>query len=421
MKLHKLLLVASLLCTLSYARILTYGEVYNMPSSIEKDYYIWKFISQSTTTKDEAKVLIQHASRLNSKLKEAYRAKTGQTPTLYKTNSYPSPKQKERKTKYSSSTYFAAGIKALEQKNLQKAKQYFGWAQKVAIKELERDQANFWLYLTTQEKVFLDELLKSKNPNYYTLIAQDLVGGRYPETITENLPNRSVDFDEQDPIDWVKIKYQLFNPRVNLKELAKRYNSQKSIGPYTYIKAYASGYTEHYFPMPYRDAMSKFSVNRQALIYAIARQESRFVSASVSTSFALGMMQIMPFLVKHIAKQKGEPVNLDAMFNPYKAIEYADYHLDYLTKYLYHPLFVAYAYNGGIGFTRKLIRSNHFQKGPFEPYLSIEKMDNIETREYGKKVLANYVIYRNKLGKPTRLLPLIKLLIDPGKTDKFRD
>lgn len=392
-----------------------------MPSSVEKDYYIWRFISLKSTTKEEAKAIIQHASAINSKLKNAYIKKTGYAPKLYKKNSYPGPKQKKRKTKYGSSTYFAAGINALEHKNLQKAKQYFGWAQKVAIKELERDQANFWLYLTTQEKVFLDALLKSKNPNYYTLIAQDLVGGRYPETITENLPNRSVDFDVTDPIDWTKLKYKLFNPRENLSALAQKYRSQKTIGPYTYIKAYDSEYTRHYFPMPYRDAMSKLSINRQAIIYAIARQESRFIPASVSTSYALGMMQIMPFLVQHIAKQKREHIDLDAMFDPYKAIEYADYHLDYLTKYLYHPLFVAYAYNGGIGFTRKLIRSSHFQKGTFEPYLSIEKMDNIETREYGKKVLANYVIYRNKLGKPTRLLPLIKLLIDPEKTDKFRD
>jgi soluble lytic murein transglycosylase len=392
-----------------------------MPSSIEKDYYIWRFLSQGTTTSDEAKSIIQHASRLNSKLEEAFRRKTGFTPKLYKKNTYPTPQQQQSKTKYSSSTYFRAGINALEQKNLQKAIQHFGWAQKVAVKELDRDQANFWLYLTTQEKVFLDKLLKSKNPNFYTLIAQDLVGGRYPDTITENLPHRSIDFDVKDPIDWVKIKYQLFNPRQNLNDLAKRYNSQDTIGPYTYIKAYASGYTEHYYPMPYRDAMSKLSINRQALIYAIARQESRFVSASVSTSYALGMMQIMPFLVKHIAKEKGENIDLDAMFDPYKAIEYADYHLDYLTKYLYHPLFIAYAYNGGIGFTRNLIRSNHFKKGAFEPYLSIEKMDNIETREYGKKVLVNYVIYRNKLGQPTRLLPLIKLLSTPEKTDKFRN
>ena len=173
--------------------------------------------------------------------------------------------------------------------------------------------------------------------------------------------------------------------------------------------------------MPYRDIVEKYPVTRQALIYAIARQESRFIPASVSRSFALGMMQFMPFLVKHVAKEKGEKIDLDEMFDPKKAIEYANYHLDYLNRYLYHPLFVAYAYNGGIGFTKRLIRqSDYFRKGKFEPYLSMEKMHNVEAREYGKRVLTNYIVYLNKLGKPTRLLPYIKMLTYPERTDRFR-
>ena len=30
-------------------------------------------------------------------------------------------------------------------------------------------------------------------------------------------------------------------------------------------------------------------------------------------------------------------------------------HLNYLIRHLYNPLFIAYAYNGGIGFTKRLI------------------------------------------------------------------
>lgn len=167
--------------------------------------------------------------------------------------------------------------------------------------------------------------------------------------------------------------------------------------------------------MPYRSAMQQMNKKRQAMIYAIARQESRFVPASVSRSFALGMMQIMPFLIKDIAKKKKESIDLDDLFNPYKAIEYANFHLGYLDRWLYHPLFVAFAYNGGIGFTRKYLkRAETFKTGRYQPYLSIEKMENIETREYGKRVLTNYVIYLNKLGANARLLPLIKQTTAPN-------
>jgi soluble lytic murein transglycosylase len=119
--------------------------------------------------------------------------------------------------------------------------------------------------------------------------------------------------------------------------------------------------------------------------------------------------------------KKGEKIDLDEMFNPYKALDYANFHLDYLTSYLYHPLFVAYAYNGGIGFTKNLITTQkYFRPGAYQPYWSMETIQNEEAKEYGKHVLTNYVIYMNKLGQPTRLLPFFESLTTPSKTDRFR-
>jgi len=173
--------------------------------------------------------------------------------------------------------------------------------------------------------------------------------------------------------------------------------------------------------MPYPLAMWGLKKERIALLYALARQESRFVPASVSSSYALGMMQIMPFLIKHLAKERGKKIDLDDMFNPYLAVNYANQHLDYLNKWLYHPLFVAYAYNGGIGFTKRMIREPHmFKKGEYEPYLSMELVDYAESKEYAKKVLTNYVIYLNLLGIQTEVSPLLKSLEHPSQTDRFR-
>ena len=50
----------------------------------------------------------------------------------------------------------------------------------------------------------------------------------------------------------------------------------------------------------------------------------------------------------------------------------------------------------------------------------MEKMKNSEAREYGKKVLTNYVIYLNKLGISARVLPFIEALKTPSRTDRFR-
>ena len=496
--------------TLYAAKTFSFNEIHEMPLSIEKDYYIWRFLSQKNTSAAEAKQIIQEVSFLNKKISTAYRTKTGLAPEIkqvrrkataaekerWKTNyqklqelknskaDYPAWAKENpeiecylfnncgstvRKKKYdkllnskefrvlsmdkkfdqsiriilgenlpllqrsllqppahtneiTAKTHFQLGLFALKQGKEDIAMIYFGQARKKAEKRRDKDQANFWMYLVTKERGYLTNLVNSYDVNIYTLIARDLLKLRYPKIITPKLSQSKVfHYDVLDPIDWAKLKQKMFSGDYNLNDLADTYKSEETVGHYTYIKAKASDFKEIYFPMPYRDAMRNMSKERQAMIYAIARQESRFVPASVSRSFALGMMQIMPFLIEDIAKKKKDNIDLEDLFNPYKAIEYADFHLDYLNKWLYHPLFVAYAYNGGIGFTKKLITdSQNFRPGRYEPYLSMESMTNEEAREYGKHVLANYVIYLNRLGVATRLLPLIKQVTDPDQTDRFR-
>ena len=424
MKLQSLLLSSLFAFFMStsilHAKKFTYSQIHEMPMSIEKDYYIWRFLSQTTTTAADAKKVIYEASRLNTKLRTAYRNRTGLNVKLPKIKAT-GEANKNWRTRSKAHKSFKHGLALMQQKKPRQAAGYFENARKNYVKRYDIDKSLFWLYLSTKDDKYIKLLRESTHVNIYTLMAADTINARYPKTITESIwKSKTWGFDIQDPIDWAKVKQKMYSG-VDLNDLADDHKSQECIGVYTYLKAKACNYTESYFPMPYRKAMKHMTPERQALIYAIARQESRFVPASVSRSFALGMMQFMPFLVKHVAKEKREKIDLDDMFNPYKAIEYADFHLDYLTSYLYHPLFVAYAYNAGIGFTRKHIKNNrNFRKGPYEPYMSMEKMKNHEAREYGKKVLANYVIYLNKLGVSTRIFPLLKVLASPSETDKFR-
>ena len=421
MKLHFLfILLFSFLLSIVEAKNFTYWDVHQMPKSIEKDYYIWRLLSQKKTTKQEAQNIIYEASGLNKKLRVAYRKKTGLNATLPKIKATGSVDNSWR-ARSKANKHFKHGLALLKQDKPMQASRYFDVARKNYKKQYDIDKSLFWLYLSTKNDQYIKVLRESCSVNIYTLIAADTINARYPKTITESIwKSKTSGFDIENPIHWAKVKHKMKNGS-DLEDLADDHKSQEAIGVYTYIKAKACNYKDSYFPMPYRDVMKNMTPQRQALIYAIARQESRFVPASVSRSFALGMMQFMPFLVKHVAKEKGQKIDLDDMFNPYKAIEYADFHLDYLTKYLHHPLFIAYAYNAGIGFTRKHIRSSkNFRKGPYEPYMSMESMKNEEAKEYGKKVLANYVIYLNKLGVTTRIFPLLKTLATPSKTDKFR-
>jgi len=320
-------------------------------------------------------------------------------------------------------TVFLLAINAIEFDKIEIAKSYLELANTKATKESQKDQCNFWLYLLTKDSDYLDDLIDSTQINIYTLRARDIVKKPYPKVITPNLGFHLVqNIDPYSPIDWENIKTKMNNNNPHeVGKLAESYKSYMTEGIYSYLKERASEYKKPYFPMPYRDAMMGVDRYRVAMLYSIGRQESRFVPASISTSYALGMMQIMPFLIRHLAKQRGEELDLDDMFNPYTAISYANQHLDYLTKYLYHPLFIAYAYNGGIGFTKRSIKSSHlFKTGKYEPYLSMELIDYEESREYGKKVFANFVIYLNLLGIKTKISPLIDILDSPLDTDDFR-
>jgi soluble lytic murein transglycosylase len=49
----------------------------------------------------------------------------------------------------------------------------------------------------------------------------------------------------------------------------------------------------------------------------------------------------------------------------------------------------------------------------------MEMMINSESREYGKKVLANYIVYKKILGEEVSTLHLFDMLTQPSHTHRF--
>jgi len=341
-------------------------------------------------------------------------------PQFKKALLYPLPSK--HALNYTSLNYMA--FHALYAGQEKRAADFFARSARKASDRERADRALFWAYMTSRDKGYLRKLVKSYDINLYTLLARDFLKLKYPKAITPDLPRARLLSHEEitSPIYWAKLKKKIFTKGTDLNSLAEHYRSEESVGYYTYIKSKASRETEHYFPMPYRKLLGKLPKTRQAIMYAIARQESRFIPGSVSSSYALGLMQIMPFLVDHLAKERKEQIDYDDMFDPRTSLIYANEHMNYLTKWLQHPLYIAYAYNAGIGFTRRMLKAKKLfvHNRGYEPYLSIEKLPNAQANRYGKHVLVNYVIYMNKLGVPLRMRDLLATLHQPEKTDKFR-
>jgi len=324
----------------------------------------------------------------------------------------------------SSQSLFFLGLNALEFKKMKLALKLFDKAYDKAYYRFDKDKISFWRYLTTKNKIYIDDLLNSFDINIYTIYAHELTSKKFGNIISPVINIKNKKYNIENPFLWRNILVKIKDKnQTQLLKFSHHFKHKNTIGQYTYLLEKANGYKNSYFPVPFNSYLKNYNIQRKALILSLARQESRFIPASVSTSYALGMMQFMPFLARAVAKnEKMKKFDLDNMFNPKTAYRFANIHLNYLSKYLYHPLFIAYAYNGGVGYVRRLLKSGYFfNKGEFEPYLSMELISYAQTRKYGKKVLANYVIYMQLLGDKISLNNLFQMLMKPWKTDVFRN
>jgi len=151
------------------------------------------------------------------------------------------------------------------------------------------------------------------------------------------------------------------------------------------------------YMMPFRPqfaaAAQEHAVD-EALLFGIARQESRFVPDIVSSAGAVGLMQLMPPTAQWVAKQLSRPdfrpsqisdVGINTRFGAY----YFKYWFDRLDRM---PALAAAAYNAGPG------RAQAWRAGaPLEGAVWVETIPFNETRDYVKKVLANAMVYARAL------------------------
>jgi soluble lytic murein transglycosylase len=315
---------------------------------------------------------------------------------------------------------FLLGINAINNNNLDVANSFFLETYKKSFSRVDKDKSLFWLYLVNDNISFLHELSKSWDNSVYTLYAKELLNLE-PNNIVYDIEikNKKSFFDVHDAFKWMEV---VSDTKKNLDEnKLKKYQdifSDENTMPHlAYILERYNKYRTQYFITPYRDIVGKYDIYKQILIYSIAKQESHFIPSSISFSSAQGVMQIMPFLSLDISKKLNENYNIYEQFIPSKNIKYGSFHLDTLMKQFdNNPLFIAYAYNGGGGYTRSQLKKGLFkEKNKFEPFLSMELISYSETREYGKKVLANYYVYNNYLNSENKvsLSTIFQSLVNP--------
>jgi len=235
----------------------------------------------------------------------------------------------------SQASFLLALNRVLNKKNDNKLLNYLENAYLKAKNESEKNKILFWKYLISKDESFLKIVLESKTLNIYTLYAQ-----------------------------------QYYNQTQNIDESFKN---------------------------PYENILTNCSENRKSIINSIAKEESFFNPLKID-SLNLGLMQMSIKDASTIAFDNNFEFNYNDLLEAKNSINYFSYYLNNLESEFNHPLFIFYAYKDSIENVNSYLNNGLFNlNNEFEPFLSIELYPNVQTRDYGKKALTNYIIYKQIL------------------------
>ena len=164
------------------------------------------------------------------------------------------------------------------------------------------------------------------------------------------------------------------------------------------------------YPLPPWSPKEGLILDR-ALIFAFMRQESAFRTRARSPAGARGLMQLMPRTALYIGGRNYRARNIRRLYEPEININLGQKYLAYLMENdLVGPnlFLLAAAYNAGPGNLKKW--REKINTGS-DSLMFIESIPSRETRNFIERVVANFWIYRNRLGQP---VPSLKSLAEGG-------
>jgi len=154
------------------------------------------------------------------------------------------------------------------------------------------------------------------------------------------------------------------------------------------------------------EIVNQKTMPKMDLILAVIRQESEFDEDATSYVGARGLMQLMPYTAKLVAKQAKLPYSKNKLKNPDYNIKLGSYYLSGLLEaYEGSYPFALAAYNAGpkrVKYWKKI--NGNPQKGDINYVDWIELIKFKETRNYVQRVLENVNVYKYILsGKPVKI------------------
>jgi len=160
-------------------------------------------------------------------------------------------------------------------------------------------------------------------------------------------------------------------------------------------------YWDGLFPKPYWTDLRKYSQLNGLdpyLVASLIRQESEFNPMAVSRANAVGLMQLLPSVGKHVAKEiKLKGYNSSQLYTPAVNMQLGTrYFKAMVDKYGGQLEYALAAYNAGTDRVADWLDQGHYR----DPQEFVESIPFTETREYVQAILRNETLYQRLYGTP---------------------
>jgi soluble lytic murein transglycosylase len=271
---------------------------------------------------------------------------------------------------------------------------YYGQLSHLKIYPNERFELNPQMDV---DKNYADNFYKNKLVATVYLL-DELKKNKYSKYILRHLANDNIEKGSEVLASRLATSISRFDFAIQIAKIA------------SYQKRFHNKFNYPIISTP--KVIGKRKIPDSAFILAIIRQESEFDTSAYSHAGAKGLMQIMPYTAKTVAKQAKIPYSKSKLTkNPEYNINLGSFYiagllLEYDGSY---PFSIA-AYNAGPKRVKQWKKINkNPQKAQIDYVDWIELIKFKETRNYVQRVLENYNVYRYILEqKPIKLKNFFK-------------